>query len=75
MTAGELKIRLLEDYGQEASIEDMINAIALMIEADKAQYIKGSPDGEMPHPLVVRCLDASIQHLHDASFAYYASLK
>jgi hypothetical protein len=75
MTQGELKIRLLEDYGSEASIEDLIGAIRLMIEADKEQYIKGSPDGEMPHPLVVRCLDASIQHLEDASLAYYASLK
>ena len=47
----------------------------LMVEADKEQYLKGSPEGEAPHPLVVRCLDATVQHLQDASFAYYASLK
>lgn len=75
MTVGELKVRMMEDYGKDVSIEDFIGAVCLMIEADKEQYVKGSPDGEMPHPLVVRCLDASIQHLHDASMAYYASLK
>lgn len=74
MTQGELKIRILEDY-PEASMEDLIGAIILMVAADKDQYLKGSPDGEAPHPLVVRCLDATIQHLEDASFAYYASLK
>ena len=74
MTQGELKIRLLEDYG-EASIEDMIGAVRLIVEADKEQYLKGSQEGEAPHPLVVRCLDATVQHLQDASFAYYASLK
>lgn len=74
MTQGELKIQILEDY-PEASMEDLIGAIVLMVKADKDQYLKGSPDGEAPHPLVVRCLDATIQHLEDASFAYYASLK
>jgi hypothetical protein len=75
MTVGELKVRLIEDFGQDVSIEDFIGAICLMIEADKAQYVQGAPDGELPHPLVVRCLDAALQHLHDASLAYYASLK
>lgn len=75
MTANELRICIVEDYGQDASIEDIIGAVTLMIEADKEQYMKGSQGGEPPHPLVVRCLDASIQHLQDASLAYYASLK
>lgn len=75
MTVGELKIRMMEDYGGQASIEDMINAVAMMVEEDKAQYVGGAPESESPHPLVVHCLDASIKHLHDAAMAYYASLK
>ena len=57
------------------SIEDYIDAIRESVEDDLKSYLDGAEDGEQPHPLVVSCLEACINHLGDASMAYYASLK
>jgi len=57
------------------SIEDFICAIREFVEEDLRKYALGETTDEPPHPLVIDCLEACINHLGDARMAYYASLK
>lgn len=78
MTAGELAIRLLEDYGDEASIETMIDAIVILVERDEEGYranaleTTGKIDELDP---VLACFRGAKDNLRDASLAMYASFK
>lgn len=65
-----------EDIWTEFSVEDLIGAIREYVEDDLNGYVSHADvDGEPPHPAVVAALEACINHLGDASMAYYASLK
>jgi hypothetical protein len=75
MTAGELAIRLLEDYGNEVNIETLIEAVQIIVKRDKDQYIVQSAEDGGPNELVIHCLDATVEHLGNASMAWYASTK
>jgi len=57
------------------SIEDFIHAIQEFVEQDLHNYVINAPESEPPHPLVIACLEGCVNHLSDASMAYYASLK
>ena len=75
MNASELAIRLLEDYGEDASVETLIDAVQIIVKRDKDQYIIGSAEDGGPNELVVHCFDATLGHLSNASMAWYASTK
>jgi hypothetical protein len=57
------------------SVEDFICAIREFVEEDLRKYALGETTDEPPHPLVIDCLEACINHLGDALMAYYASFK
>jgi hypothetical protein len=71
-----LKLLMADEKLREFSVEDYISAIREYVEEDLRRYVMpDKPRSEPPHPLVVQCLEACINHLSDASMAYYASLK
>lgn len=57
------------------NVETLMAAMQLWVEGDKANYIKGAENGDLPHSGVLACLDACIEHIQDARMAYYCSLK
>lgn len=78
MTSGELAINLLEDYGDEASIEDFIDAIVIMVKRDRDLYVKDTLERTgrvMETDPVLACLDGAARSLEDAGLAMYASFK
>jgi hypothetical protein len=75
MTPAELAVCFLEDYGDN-SIEDMIEAIRILVKRDKDGYVKHATElGEDPNDLVIACFEGADESLANASLAMYASFK
>jgi len=72
-----LATQLFNDYGGSASIEDLIDATRILVERDRAAYVRTLRERGLDEAkdLILHCLDACIEHLSNASMAWYASTK
>lgn len=70
-----VKLLKTDERFAKFSIEDFICAIREFVEEDLSNYAMGTSTTEPPHPVVISCLEACVNHLGDARMAYYASLK
>ncbi len=77
MTPRQVKQNLLVQF-PDASIEDLIDAVKLLVEEDKKKYVrfaKKNHEKSENVKLVVACLDGCLESLSNASMAWYASTK
>lgn len=74
MTPNELWQDLLIQY-PEVSLITFIDALALAVQHDQDKYVELSNPENPVHPLVLECIQATVEHLHAASDAYEASFK
>lgn len=71
---GASEILAMIQSDKKHSLDDYFQAIRAYLEDDLAKYTTGrGPDHG--NPLVVECIEAAINHVGDASMAYYASFK
>jgi hypothetical protein len=69
---------IAEDYGNEASIEDLIDAVGILVKRDRDAYVASLLERSErvdEKDLVLACLDGCQEHLSNASMAWYASTK